>query len=104
MPTIIIINDIKYLIGLNAKDNWNIIDNAKQNYIWFHIDKLPSAHIIMESNDITKKNIINGALLCKDNSKYNSKVSIIYTEIKNIRKGKNIGEVYVKNKCNKILI
>lgn len=104
MPNIITINDIKYIIGLNAKDNWNIIDTAKQNYIWFHIDKLPSCHVIMESDDVSKENIINGAILCKENSKYNMKVSIIYTEVKNVKKGNIVGEVYVKNKCNKILI
>lgn len=38
------------IIGENAKDNWNIIDMADQNDIWFHINNIPSPHIILKSN------------------------------------------------------
>ena len=39
---IIVNNEIKYILGKNAKENFQLIDLAKienQNYWWFHLDK-----------------------------------------------------------------
>ena len=32
-------NNITYILGENAQDNWNILDNSNQNDIWFHPHK-----------------------------------------------------------------
>ena len=46
------INNIKLLLGQNAKENHLLIDNADPNDWWFHIDNHPSGHCIIESIDI----------------------------------------------------
>ena len=107
-------NDIKYKIkvGKNKFENWNIIDEADQNDIWFHVESNPSPHVVLHMisdnnilKNIPKKIIIECAILCKENSKYknNQKVSIIYTQIKNIVKGEDVGSVITK-KLEKIIV
>jgi len=109
----VIYNEVTYWIGENAQDNWNIIDQSKQNYLWFHLDKLPSAHVILCSSyaelkqkykngelKSSPKNYINQAAnYCKENSKY---YTVIYTEIKNVSKGDTVGSVQIKGKPSKI--
>ena len=35
-------DDIEYVIGQHANDNFEIIDNSKDIDIWFHINNEPS--------------------------------------------------------------
>jgi len=103
-------NDVEYgyFIGHNAIDNWNLIDNAKQNDIWFHIKDHPSPHIVLNNendikiNKIPKSVIKHCALICKQNSKLVrlKNITIIYTEIKNVNKSDIIGSVHVRNTKN----
>ena len=96
--------DIEYLIGKNDQDNFNVIDNAKPNDIWFHLNDYPSCHVVaLIPNNINKKNMKyitkQGALLCKQNSKYKleKNLSIVYTQVKNITKTDKIGLVISTN-------
>lgn len=86
------------LIGVSDQNNWDIIDNSSQNDIWFHVEGQPSCHVIIKTNgetNIEKRVINHAAMLCKMNSKsqYQKNTKIIYTLIKNIRKGDKIGSV-----------
>ena len=101
--------NVSYLVGKNAEGNFKIIDMAEPNDIWFHIDGSPSSHIIarMKDNKITKKQknsiIIQGSLLCKKFSKCKCSIqkTIIYTEVKNVRKTEIIGSVIASNLRNR---
>ena len=75
------INNLNYIItiGKNATDNWNIIDKADNDDMWFHLENESSSHVIIHSLDkqIIPKNLIyKGAILCKKHSK----LSIFYIE------------------------
>ena len=102
---------VKFLIGQNAKNNFEIIDNSQYNDLWFHISNVASCHVIACIHDleINKKDlkyiITQGALLCKQNSKYKSEknIEIIYTEIKNIQKTDTLGKVITKNTKIKVI-
>lgn len=85
-------------IGKNAQDNWNIIDNALGDYYWFHLANLPSCHVILEEINPNKDELIVAAQQCKIYSKYknHNRISVIYTQVKNISKGVTIGSVYTK--------
>lgn len=94
--------DIEFKIGRDAADNFNIIESSQKNDIWFHIDQHSSCHVIAsmpEDINYTKKQLMyiikQGAILCKQHSKYKSQkdVSIIYTYIKNITMTNIIGSV-----------
>lgn len=113
-------NDIEYIIGQNASENFKIIDDtindANNNAIsdahndvnkfamWFHIDGYPSCHVICRIPDnLSKKDFLKvikrGALCCKEHSKYKSEksVSVIYTYLKNVTKTDVIGTVITTN-------
>lgn len=105
---------IKYSIwvGESAQDNWDIISAAEYTDIWFHVEKIPSCHVILLSNNTPIKNIHKNvikycAALCKEGSKQKnySKVSIIYTEIQNvtINKKGDVGSVMTR-KTTKIIV
>jgi len=95
-----------YSIGGNAKENFDLIDNAMPNDLWFHIDGLPSEHVVVsipETMNIDRKQRLKiakqGAVLCKQHSKYASQknVSIVYTEIQNVTKTDVLGQVEIRN-------
>ena len=99
---------IKIKYGKNAKENWDLIENASPNDLWFHIDDYPSTHVILEYNESDNVNIeayINECVeLCIEKTpkiksyipKLN-KVKVIYTKVENIKKGKSVGEVIILN-------
>ena len=105
-------SNINYVIGTSAKDNWEIIDNSESDWLWFHLDDLPSPHVIIKSNlkDLKKFNnyihlLKYAAILCKENSKYKSeKVDIIWTSVNNLTKTKTPGEVIVKGNSKRFKI
>lgn len=99
-------DEVEYSIGKNAQNNFEIIDNADDNDIWFHVEGESSCHVIAHlPNDIslTKKQlkqiVTQGAVLCKSNSRLKSgkNVPIIYTNIKHVTKTDKIGAVMTQN-------
>ena len=99
-------NNIEYIIGQHASDNFVIIDNSKEDDIWFHINNEPSGHVIVsipENITFSKKQlrqiITQGALVCKENSKYKSQrnLEVVYAYVKNIEKTNIPGKVVITN-------
>lgn len=98
-------------VGQNAKENWQLIDEADIFDLWIHIDDKPSGHVIIrEKNNKLKYSVQKdcfdypyelikmGAEYCKSQSKdKTSKANIVYTTIENVKKGKVIGSVIIKN-------
>lgn len=98
--------EIPYLVGTNAQDNFDIIDESDLTDIWFHLSEHSSCHVIAKMpQDIKldkkqKLHIIKqGALICKQHSKYKSEknLQIIFTFLSNIMKGNVIGQVDASN-------
>ena len=104
-------NEIKFILGQNAQENWDILEEAQKinsDFIWFHLNSFPSSYVIMYScidqlNDNSLNNYLNyGANLCKTHSKYRNlkDLKICYTTLKKITKTNKIGEVLIKGKRN----
>lgn len=104
------IENVEYTIkiGQNSKENWNLIDNSEPDDLWIHLDDYPSAHVIISKKyNIQNVNvnypnqiIMIASNYCKSCSKYCKNlhnVKIIYTLLKNIKKGKEIGSVIISN-------
>jgi predicted ribosome quality control (RQC) complex YloA/Tae2 family protein len=91
-------------IGQNSEQNWKIIDSANLEDYWFHIANCSSCHVVLSCND-KKYKLNNGNIkylsgLCKqytNKCKSINNLSINYTKIKNIKKGKYVGSVSIKN-------
>ena len=103
-------NNTTYWLGKNAQDNWNIIKKAEVKWIWMHLDKFPSGHVIIckNSDTVSDDEIIYGSELCISNSKYKAQnnIGVVYCEISNLTLGVDIGSVYFKSnkKTRKIII
>jgi len=92
-----------FKVGQNAQENWDLIRNYMRNseefgnsleFLWFHLDEFPSAHVIIEQEEPDNDEINYACELVIQHSK-NSKFSkkIVYTKIKNLKLGPEIGSV-----------
>ena len=98
--------EVDFSIGGNAAENFDIIDAAEPTDLWFHIENESSCHVIAHlPNDIklnkkqTNKIIKQGAVLCKQYSRYANQlnVNVIYTKIENVTKTDKVGAVIAVN-------
>ena|ERR1700747_714764 len=86
--------------GKNAKNNWEIYDEAEQFHTIFHIDNLTSPYVIINlpMNELTNQQIAECGNLCKEHSKHKHiKVTMLYTEISNTYKGNVLGQFIIKS-------
>lgn len=96
MPHEYTYDELIFTVGKNAQDNWNLVENADPTDIWIHLHDHPSAHVIIENTkDIEFKHIEYGCSLCKEHSKFKNgrKMKFSVSSIKDIKKGKAVGEV-----------
>jgi predicted ribosome quality control (RQC) complex YloA/Tae2 family protein len=101
-----------FKVGQNAKENWDLIreclnreseenslelGNSKE-FLWFHLDEFPSAHVVICNEEPNHEEINYACELVIQHSKH-SKFSkkIIYTKIKNLKLGPDIGSVIFRN-------
>jgi len=95
----------KVYIGKNNKQNDYIVSKlAKDNDMWFHSRNCPGSHILLKiekSAKVAEEVIFECAKLAKQHCQGadSSKISIIYTECKNLKKppASNLGYVTYKN-------
>jgi len=104
---------ILYKIGTNAQENWDLIDESSEDDLWFHVDGLPSCHVVTSLPNPEKYNrneiayiAKQVAVLCKQYSKYASqkKLPIIYSKIKDIKKTDVLGSVTTNQNAKLIYI
>lgn len=95
-------------IGENAKENWYLLDNAKDNFLFLHLSSFPSCYVIIEHDSPNKEIIEKAAILCKNNTKYKNlrDIKVDYTLCSNVIKTDKVGEVIFKSnkKVNKIKV
>lgn len=96
--------NMEYVIGKDAHENFDIIDDAEIYHWWFHIDGQSSGHVIAKTNEYIDKKMLRyvikqGSVLCKQYSRYASmkNVKIVYARISDVEKTDKIGMVIVKN-------
>jgi predicted ribosome quality control (RQC) complex YloA/Tae2 family protein len=98
---------VEYVIGRNARENSQLVQEAMSSDIWFHAgDGISSCHVIAElpeNHNFTERELLNivkvGAGLCKQNTnklKDQCQVPIIYTTVDNVKTTKVYGEVKLK--------
>lgn len=112
MKTILYNDGTEYTIyiGENKNENWNLIDNAECNDLWFHVENLPSCHVILKCDKNNKKPCIQVlkrcAYLCKihtNSVKSLRKCNITYTRVECLEKTNRVGEVIARD-CKTISV
>ncbi|MBQ8458882.1 NFACT family protein [bacterium] len=98
----------KIYIGKNNKQNDYIISKlANDDDLWFHVHNNAGSHVLLKTSDITDELILECAKFAKEYSsvKNSSKIGVIYTRRKYLRKppGANLGYVTYKNEKEIIL-
>ena len=88
-------NELKFLVGKDARDNWKMLSEADDSDIWIHLHNHPSSYVIIENTDtIEKDDILYGCQLCKKHSKLRDKarVKCSVLSVEFVKKGKTVGE------------
>ena len=103
------VDKVEIIVGKNAKDNWNILEDACEDDIWFHVKDESSAYVIIINdfkNEITQNHMVKAALLCKEHSKLKNKnkVAINWLPVKDVKKGKVVREAKKKKKPNTLIV
>lgn len=98
--------DVEFVVGGNAQENHDIIDDASPDDLWFHVSGHPSCHVISKvpADVVVDKNGIlkiakQGAVVCKELSglKKQKDVTIDWTRIKYVTKLEKLGSVTITN-------
>ena len=97
--------NVDFYVGDDAKDNFEILDSAKPEDFWFHVQGFSSCHVIANVSKLAldkkqiRQIITQGALLCKQNSRYShmNDLAILYTKVKNVRKTEYVGLVMTRD-------
>jgi len=88
------INGIIFRHGTDANDNTQLINDSEADWVWFHLTKFPSCHVVVCQNTLDESIINSAATLVKQNSKYKFKhIGVSYCQIKNLKHGTNPGSV-----------
>ena len=100
-------------VGENAVENWELLEQSKDNYVFFHLSAFSSCYLILECYyknicDIPVNIIIKAAEICKSKTKYKnlSNIRVDYTFCSNVKRGEIVGEIVYKSnkKVKNILI
>lgn len=99
---IVVDDNTRIFIGKNNKQNDYIVSKlANEDDLWFHVHNYAGSHILLKTNYINDELILRCAKLAKEYSsvKNSSKIGVIYTKRKYLRKppGANLGYVTYKN-------
>ena len=93
--------EVKFVVGKNDRDNWRLYRESGQDSTIFHLDKFSSSYVIVEVpvDKLTPAQILDGARLCKSHSKYRDvpKIGVMYTSRSNTHLGDKVGEFIVKS-------
>ena len=80
-----LINDVTYIIGSNAADNTQMVKDSDSGWMWFHLEKFPSCHVVLCKSDCSDVEIMTAASLVKTHSKYKFKhIGVHYTNVGNL--------------------
>ena len=103
--------DYSFRVGRNQRENWALIDAAAPGDVWFHLEGVPSGHVILGAVDniatLPRQVLKHGAVLCKQKTnKYKSvaKCPVIYTTVSKLTKGQQVGSVLVSGDVGRFVI
>lgn len=88
------------IIGQSAKENDEVINIGKHSNFkcwWAHLENMPSAHLIIFTDNVKPYRQQIKDLILNSTRKAPCSQHIIYTEIQNVHKTKDLGKVVTSN-------
>ena len=96
--------ELVFSVGRNAVENSDLIRKSLPGTLWFHLENVPSAHVLIHPPKNLKKKQLRslckrGAEICRryTNSCSDEKFPVCYTEVDNITLLDKPGEVSVRS-------
>lgn len=87
---------ISYSVGCNAEENWKLIGLADKEEYWVHLKGYTSAHVIIHIDKVLPDDIEYAHELILNHTKKAPRAAeVIYSKVKNIKKGSKVGEVII---------
>ena len=77
------------IYGKNAQANWDLYHQSQPDWWWFHSEPHSSAWVVVTEKKLTEEHYNQVAKIIK------KKGPIMYTKIKNVTLGEDIGSSYV---------
>jgi predicted ribosome quality control (RQC) complex YloA/Tae2 family protein len=92
-------NTVNFIVGQSAEENWKAILQAKRNHSWVHAEGIPSAHVIMDTDEPFEEDIAYACNLCAEQTKIacNKNQLYVISPISNIKLGSKPGEVIIRD-------
>jgi predicted ribosome quality control (RQC) complex YloA/Tae2 family protein len=92
-------NTVNFIVGESAEENWKAILQAKRNHNWVHAEGRPSAHVIVDTEELFEEDIEYACNLCAKQTKITDNKDQLYviSSISNIKLGSKPGEVLIRN-------
>lgn len=90
-----------FYIGKNARENWNMLNCAEGHDMWIHLKDCSSCYVIVvmkELMEMSMDDIMYACMLCKSHSRMKNekkKVKCCYTEVRNVNKGRCVGQAVI---------
>jgi len=102
------LDDKPVKVGKDAKENWDLLDQAHPEHWIFHLADYPSCYVIWEneSKEITKNFAQCAGVICANNTKYRhlSGLKVEYCKVKNAEKGNVMGEFSYKGSIKTVRV
>lgn len=90
-------NGISYVVGCNAADNWRLIGLSEAESTWVHLKDYPSCHVVIGIDKVEIEELEYAReLIMKHTRKAPRTAGIVYSKIRDIKRGSKVGEVIVK--------
>jgi hypothetical protein len=102
--------EIEYMVGEIPEDNFKMIDKSHGDDLWFNVQGFASGNVVVNIYGINmnktqlRQVILQGAILCKQQSKYYfmSNLVVLYNRVNRLVKSDTVG--YVISTSSKIKI
>jgi predicted ribosome quality control (RQC) complex YloA/Tae2 family protein len=93
----VVFEGIQFVLGQSATENWTILAAAQKDYTWAHLDDYASAHVIIETEDPTARDLeFARQLILEQTKKAPAHAKLITAPVKSVKRGSKPGEVIIK--------
>lgn len=95
----ILFEGIQFVLGQSAQENWAILAAADKHYTWAHLDNVPSAHVILETDAPTSTDLeFARQLILQQTKKAPERAKLITAQVQYVKRGSKPGEVIIKER------
>jgi predicted ribosome quality control (RQC) complex YloA/Tae2 family protein len=94
----VVFEGIQFVLGQSATENWAILAVAERNFTWAHLADYASAHVIIETDEPTARDLEYARqLILAQTKKAPAHAKLITAPVHSVKRGSKVGEVLLKS-------